>query len=103
MTHFEKTYLLFNRQHNIAIADSNKEHSKEYYVKQMQQKEQQFRMQLEYRELDRLSMELEKELKAVKALRVELEKFKMDFSVSVQDEATKKIQEVLKNIDKLFK
>ena len=60
-------------------------------------------MQLQYKELDRLVFELEKELKIVKALRVELEKFKTDFTVSVEDEATKKIQEVVNSIDKMIK
>ena len=60
-------------------------------------------MQLQYRELDRLSMELEKEIQAVKALRMEMEKYKVDFSLSVEDEATKKIQEVISGIDKMFK
>ena len=60
-------------------------------------------MQLEYRELDCLAMELEKEIQAVKALRMEMEKYKVDFSITVEDEATKKIQEVISGIDKMFK
>jgi hypothetical protein len=34
---------------------------------------------------------------------MELEKFKKDFSLSVEDEATKKIQDLVKGIDKMFK
>ena len=105
MTHFERTYLL-SRPPQIAIsyADGNKEHSKEYYaMKPLQESRQELNMQLEYRELDRLANELEKEIQACKAIRMELEKFKIDFSLSVEDEATKKIQEVVKGIDKMFK
>lgn len=58
---------------------------------------------MEYRELDRLSMELEREIQAVKALRMEMEKYKVDFSLSVEDETTKKIQEVLSGIERQFK
>ena len=35
--------------------------------------------------------------------RMEMEKYKVDFSLSVEDEATKKIQEVISGIDKMFK
>ena len=48
-------------------------------------------------------MELEREIQAVKALRMEMEKYKVDFSLTVEDEATKKIQEVISGIDKMFK
>lgn len=105
MTNFERNYLI-NQQPKIDVsfADVNKEQSKEYYAMQrLQQSRQQIKMQLEYRELDRLAMELEKELQACKAIRMELEKFKMEFSVSVEDEATKKVQEVIKNIDTMLK
>ena len=60
-------------------------------------------MQLQYRELDRLSAELEKEIQAMKALRLEMEKYKIDFNLKVEDEATKKIQEVVNKIDSMFK
>ena len=60
-------------------------------------------LQMEYRELDRQSRELEKEIQAVKALRMEMEKYKVDFSLSVEDDATKKIQEVLNGIEKALK
>ena len=48
-------------------------------------------------------MELEREIQAIKALRMEMEKYKVDFSLTVEDEATKKIQEVISGIDKMFK
>lgn len=48
-------------------------------------------MLMEYKELDRLSMELEKEIQAVKAVRMEMEKYKLNFAITVKDEATKKI------------
>ena len=105
MTHFERTYLN-NRQHKIAISFDydNKEQSEEYYaMQQLQQSRQELKMQLQYRELDRLAMQLEKELKACQALRMELKKLKIDFNISIEDEATKKIQEVIKGIDKMFK
>ena len=105
MTNFERTYLL-NRPPKIAIsfADGDKKQSDEYLAMQkLQECRQELNMQLEYRELDRLAMELEKEIQACKAIRMELEKFKIDFSLSVEDEATKKIQEVVKGIDKMFK
>jgi len=105
MTHFERTYLL-NRPPKIAISFANGENkqSDEYLAMQkLQECRQELNMQLEYRELDRLAMELEKELQACKAIRMELEKFKMEFSVSVEDEATKKVQEVIKNIDTMLK
>ena len=60
-------------------------------------------LQQEYRELDRQSRELEKEIQAVRALRMELEKYKVDFSLSIEDEATKKIQEVVNGINQMFK
>ena len=44
---------------------------------------EELRMQLEYRELDRLSRELETELQKVKELRMALEKYKIDFSIEV--------------------
>lgn len=60
-------------------------------------------MQIEYRELDRLVMGLEKEIQALRNLRMEMEKYKIDFILKVEDEAIKKIQEVVNNIDKMFK
>ena len=105
MVHFERTYLL-NRPPKIAISydNANKEHSKEHNaMQQLQQNRQEIDMQLAYRQIDQLAMELQKELQAVRTLRMELEKYKMEFSVSVADEATKKIQEVIKNIDAMLK
>lgn len=105
MTHFESTYLS-SRPHRLAISfsDGNNEQSKEYQaMQQIEKGRQELKMQLEYRELDRLAMQLEKELKACQALRMELEKLKIDFSITVENEATKKIQEVVKSIDKILK
>ena len=34
---------------------------------------------------------------------MEMDKYTVDFSLSVEDEATKKIQEVISGIDKMFK
>lgn len=34
---------------------------------------------------------------------MEMEKYKIDFSIKVEDEATKKINEVMSGIDKMFK
>ena len=95
MTHFERTYLM-HRPSKLAIsyADLTDAFNKHH---------QEIAMQLEYRELDRLAMELEREIQAVKALRMEMEKYKVDFSLTVEDEATKKIQEVISGIDKMFK
>lgn len=58
---------------------------------------------MEYRKLDALVSELEKELAAVKQLRTQLENYKAEFSIEVENEATEKIKEVLSQIDKLFK
>lgn len=105
MTHFERTYIM-SRPSKIAIsfADGSKGESGVYDLTDAFQKQrEEMAMQLQYRELDRLSMELEKEIQAVKALRMEMEKYKVDFSLSVEDEATKKIQEVISGIDKMFK
>lgn len=103
MTQFEKTYLM-HKKPLIAVSNSNEQiGSTENIMHSLLNTREEFAMQLQYRELDRLSMELEKELQAVKILRAELEKFKMDFSVSVTDEATKKIQEVVSGINRMFK
>ena len=105
MTHFERTYLM-HRPSKIAInyADGSDRKSGVYDLTDAFNKQrEEMAMQLEYRELDRLAMELEKEIQAVKALRMEMEKYKVDFSITVEDEATKKIQEVISGIDKMFK
>lgn len=105
MTNFERTYLM-HRPSKIAIsyADGSDRKSGVYDLTDAFNKQrEEMAMQLEYRELDRLAMELEKEIQAVKALRMEMEKYKVDFSITVEDEATKKIQEVISGIDKMFK
>ena len=105
MTHFERTYLM-HRPSKLAIsyADGSDKKSGVYDLTDAFNKHhQEIAMQLEYRELDRLAMELEREIQAVKALRMEMEKYKVDFSLTVEDEATKKIQEVVNNIEKSFK
>ncbi len=105
MTHFERTYLM-HRPSKLAIsyADGSDNKSGVYDLTDAFNKHhQEIAMQLEYRELDRLVMELEREIQAVKELRMEMEKYKVDFSITVEDEATKKIQEVISGIDKMFK
>lgn len=105
MTHFEQTYLM-NKPSAIKIIDKRTptEESGEINIyNALAQSRADMRMQLQYRELDRLSRELEKELQQVKELRLALEKYKIDFSIEVQDEATKKIQEVFNNIQNIIK
>ncbi len=105
MTHFERTYIM-HRPSKIAISyadGSGREGGVVDLSNAFNKQREEMAMQLQYRELDRLSMELEKEIQAVKALRMEMEKYKVDFSLSVEDEATKKIQEVISGIDKMFK
>ena len=57
---------------------------------------------MNYRELDRLTAELERELNLVKTIRTELEKYKVEFNFQIENEATKKIQEVVNSINKMF-
>ena len=105
MTNFENTYLM-HRPPKIAIsyADGSDRKSGVYDLTDTLNKQrEEFAMQMQYRELDRLAMELEKEIQAVKALRMEMEKYKVDFSITVEDEAKNKIQEVISGIDKMFK
>lgn len=105
MTNFENTYLM-HRPPKIAISytDGSDKKSGVYNLTDALNKQrEEMAMQLEYRELDRLAMELEKEIHVVKALKMEMEKYKVDFSITVKDEATKKIQEVISGIDKMFK
>ena len=102
MTNFERTYLL-NRPSNIVITYSDGTKKQNEVAEAYQKQKQDFYMQLQYRELDRLSAELEKEIQAMKALRLEMEKYKIDFNLKVEDEATKKIQEVVNKIDTMFK
>ena len=105
MTHFERTYLM-HRPSKLAISypDGSDKKSGVYDLTDAFNKQhEEMAMQLQYRELDRLSMELEKEIQAIKALRMEMEKYKVDFSLTVEDKATKKIQEVISGIDKMLK
>ena len=105
MTHFERTYLL-NRPRKIAVSyndGSNRPGGVIDLTGGLNDSRRELALQMEYRELDRQSMELEKELQAVKALRMELEKYKVEFSLSVEDEATKKIQGVMNEIEKMFR
>ena len=105
MTHFERTYLM-HRPSKLAITfeDGSESKSGVYDLTDAFNKQhEEMAMQLQYRELDRLSMELEKEIQAIKALRMEMEKYKVDFSLTVEDKATKKIQEVISGIDKMLK
>lgn len=105
MTHFERTYLI-SRPNRIAISYANtsaRESGITDLTEAFQRSKQEQALLMEYRELDRLSMELEREIQAVKALRMEMEKYKVDFSLSVEDETTKKIQEVLSGIERQFK
>lgn len=105
MTHFERTYIM-HRPSKIAISyddGSNRESRVFDLADTFQKQREEFAMQMQYRELERLAMELEKEIQAVKALRMEMEKYKVDFSITVEDEAKNKIQEVISGIDKMFK
>lgn len=105
MTHFERTYML-GREPKIAISYADGKHRNRDandIVRAFNKQKQEMEMQLEYRELDRLSMEFEKQIKEVKALRMEMERYKIDFSIKVEDEATKKIKEVMNGIDKMLK
>ena len=98
MTHFERTYLL-SKQSNIANSYNNTNSLNGAYQKQKQD----IAMQMQYRELDKLVMELQKEIQTIKAIRAEMEKYKIDFNLTVEDEATKKVEEVIKRIDNLLK
>ena len=106
MTHFEQTYML-NRPRYIAVSYNDGSGRPDSVVditdNPFHKQRAEHAMQMEYRELDRMAMELEKEIQAVKALRKEMEKYKVDFNLTVKDEATKKIQEVINSIDKMVK
>jgi len=106
MTNFERTYILNKHRTKIAIESENQKERKNDVIDLtdvFQKQREEFAMQMEYRELDRIAMELEKEIQAIRALRMEMEKYKVGFDLEVEDEATKKIQEVVNNIDKMFK
>ncbi|MBR2507904.1 MAG: hypothetical protein IKB70_13720 [Bacilli bacterium] len=48
-------------------------------------------------------MELEQELSRIKMLRIELEKYGVEFNLQVENEAVKKVQEVANCINNLLK
>ena len=97
MTHFERDYLLNN--HKSIFAKAN---SQDSLTQALAKQREELYLQLNYRELDRLSMELEKELKLVQTLRTELQKYKVEFELQVENDATKKIEEVVNSINKMF-
>ena len=104
MTNFEQTYLINKHSNGIQIitkSDTPKESGAKAINKLLAQNREDIRMQLQYRELDRLSREFEEELKQLKELRKSLEKYKFDFSIQIKDEATKQIKEVFKNIQNI--
>ena len=98
MTHFERDYLLNNQRPIIASLNSQSD-----LTQSLAKQKEQFYLQLNYRELDRLSMELEKELKLVQTLRTELQKYRIDFELQIENDATKKIEEVVNSINRMFK
>lgn len=60
------------------------------------------RRDFEYRKIDQLTAQLEKELAAVRALRREMEQYKKEFAIEVNNTATKEVEKVVAEIDKLF-
>ena len=106
MTNFERTYILNKHRSKIAVERENQNGKKSDVIDLtdvFQKQREEFAMQMQYRELDRVVMELEKEIQAIRVLRMEMEKYKVDFELRIEDEATKKIQEVVNDIDKMFK
>lgn len=106
MTNFERTYILNKHRSKIAVERENQNSKKSDVIDLtdvFQKQREEFAMQMQYRELDRVVMELEKEIQAIRVLRMEMEKYKVDFELRIEDEATKKIQEVINDIDKMFK
>lgn len=106
MTNFERTYILNKHRSKIAVERENQNGKKSDVIDLtdvFQKQREEFAMQMQYRELDRVVMELEKEIQAIRVLRMEMEKYKVDFELRIEDEATKKIQEVINDIDKMFK
>lgn len=101
MRNFERTYLM-HRASNSPLMNTIKNSSSYSITDSFNSQKKEMAMLLEYRELDRLVMELEKELQAVRTLRAEMEKYKVDFNMKIEDEATNKIQEVINRIDKMF-
>ena len=106
MTNFERTYILNKHRSKIAVERESQNGKKSDVIDLtdvFQKQREEFAMQMQYRELDRVVMELEKEIQAIRVLRMEMEKYKVDFELRIEDEATKKIQEVVNDIDKMFK
>ena len=106
MTNFERTYILNKHRSKIAVERENQNGKKSDVIDLtdvFHKQREEFAMQMQYRELDRVVMELEKEIQAIRVLRMEMEKYKVDFELRIEDEATKKIQEVVNDIDKMFK
>ena len=106
MTNFERTYILNKHRSKIAVERENQNGKKSDVIDLtdvFQKQREEFAMQMQYRELDRVVMELEKEIQAIRVLRMEMEKYKVVFELRIEDEATKKIQEVINDIDKMFK
>jgi predicted nucleic acid-binding Zn-ribbon protein len=106
MTNFERIFIM-TRPSKISVSYSDESKKNQSGVIDLtaafNKGREEMLLQQEYRELDRQSRELEKEIQAVRALRMELEKYKVDFSLSIEDEATKKIQEVVNGINQMFK
>lgn len=101
MTNFERTYVM-NQPPKISITytDGKANNTRANGYQAIIDAHKQIRMQMEYRELDRIANEMEKELQEVRALRQELENYKVEFSMKVEDEATAKIQAVLDNFER---
>ena len=101
MTNFEKIYLM-SKQPKLAITNNKDNSDKIDVTNVFYEFKKDYNMQLQYRELDRLSMELEKEINKVRKLRMEMEKYKVNFDISIESESINKIKEVLSDIDKLL-
>ena len=97
MTHFERDYLASRRSTILQSQDNGTT-----FAEAFARSKEQFALQMNYRELDRLSAEMERELREIQMLRAELEKYKVEFNLQIENEATKKIQEVLNSIEKMF-
>ena len=100
MRQFERAYLL-SRSPKIAI-DGNKVTTTDL-TKALQNSQQEIQMLRYYRNLDRLIMELEKERQALQNLRSAMEQYKLDFNLSVEDKAKEKIQNLINDINKMFR
>lgn len=97
MTNFEKDYLMSRQKFIIPNGTENN------IMKTLSNQRAQFNLQMNYKQLDRLVMELEQELSRIKMLRIELEKYGVEFNLQVENEAVKKVQEVANCINNLLK